>query len=275
MSEVAIPFVESVFHPSDFSQASERAFAHALAIALLRQTEFTILHAGDVVEEDWSRFPAVRATLERWQILEPGSPRSAVFRELSVGITKITAEGDPVKVSVRHVAKHQPDLIVLATEGRDGVSRWLRPSVAQRVARRSHSMTLFVPADGRGFVSLDDGHIELRRILVPLDHQTDAREALLRATRASETLGDEPVEIALLHVNGELPRLERPEGDAWHYSALALEGDVVGTILDEAERADLVVMATDGRDGFLDVFRGSVTERVVRGASCPVLAVPA
>ena len=275
MSEVTIPFVESVFHPSDFSQGSERAFAHALAIALLRQTEFTILHAGDVVEEDWSRFPAVRATLERWQILEPGSPRSAVFRELSVGITKITAEGDPVKVSVRHVAKHQPDLVVLATEGRDGVSRWLRPSVAQRVARRTGSMTLFVPADGRGFVSLDDGHIELRRILVPIDHQTDAREALLRATRASEALGDEPVEIALLHVNGELPWLERPEGDAWHYCDLTLEGDVVGTILDEAERADLVVMATDGRDGFLDVFRGSVTERVVRGASCPVLAVPA
>jgi nucleotide-binding universal stress UspA family protein len=34
-------------------------------------------------------------------------------------------------------------------------------------------------------------------------------------------------------------------------------------------------MATEGRQGFVDAVRGSVTERVVRGAPCPVLAVPA
>ena len=39
--------------------------------------------------------------------------------------------------------------------------------------------------------------------------------------------------------------------------------------------ADLIVMATDGRDGVLDAFRGSFTEQVVRRAPCPVLAVPA
>ncbi|HEX2928596.1 MAG TPA: universal stress protein [Candidatus Binatia bacterium] len=34
-------------------------------------------------------------------------------------------------------------------------------------------------------------------------------------------------------------------------------------------------MATEGRHGFVDAVRGSVTEQVVRGAPCPVLAVPA
>jgi nucleotide-binding universal stress UspA family protein len=34
-------------------------------------------------------------------------------------------------------------------------------------------------------------------------------------------------------------------------------------------------MATEGRHGFLDAVRGSTTERVLREAGCPVLAVPA
>ena len=46
-------------------------------------------------------------------------------------------------------------------------------------------------------------------------------------------------------------------------------------ILDAAQNADLIIMATEGRQGVLDAMRGSVTERVVRGADCPVLAVPA
>lgn len=271
-----VPFVESIFHPSDFSEASERAFVHALAIALLRKTQLTILHAGDLTQESWAQFPAVRRTLERWGLLEPDSPRSAVFRELSVGVVKINAAGNPVKVCLEHVAEQEPDLIVLTTEGREGVSRWLRPSVAQRVARRTRTMTLFVPAEGRGFVRLEDGFITMRRILLPVDSQTNAVEALQRATRICAALADEPVEITLLHVGGALPALERPEGDAWHFRELVFEeGDVVAKILEQAEHSDLVVMATDGRDGFLDVFRGSVTERVVREANCPVLAVPA
>ena len=41
-----VPLVDSVLHPTDFSSASDTAFAHALAIALIRKTKFTILHVG-------------------------------------------------------------------------------------------------------------------------------------------------------------------------------------------------------------------------------------
>jgi len=34
-------------------------------------------------------------------------------------------------------------------------------------------------------------------------------------------------------------------------------------------------MATDGRNGFLDALRGSHSERVLRSAPAPLLAVPA
>ena len=43
----------------------------------------------------------------------------------------------------------------------------------------------------------------------------------------------------------------------------------------EAERVDMIVMSTHGRTGLAHMLIGSVTERVLRRAHCPVLAVPA
>jgi nucleotide-binding universal stress UspA family protein len=39
--------------------------------------------------------------------------------------------------------------------------------------------------------------------------------------------------------------------------------------------ADLIVMGTHGRRGFRRLVLGSVAERVLRSASCPVLMIPA
>jgi nucleotide-binding universal stress UspA family protein len=41
----------------------------------------------------------------------------------------------------------------------------------------------------------------------------------------------------------------------------------------EEERADMIVMGTQGRSGLSRVLLGSVAERVIRLASCPVLTV--
>jgi nucleotide-binding universal stress UspA family protein len=43
--------------------------------------------------------------------------------------------------------------------------------------------------------------------------------------------------------------------------------------LAEAEQVDLFVMATAGRTGFSRLVMGSIAERVVRTASCPVLTI--
>lgn len=277
MSETpeTIPFVKSIFHPSDFSKASELAFVHALAVALIRNTELVIMHAGRGHLDDWSQFPPVRKTLESWNVLAPESSRSAVFEKLSVRVAKVSARGNPVQASIDHIEKQKPDLVVLATRGRHGLPRWLKPSVAQAIARRTSAMTLFVPRGCRGIVSID-GVIHLGRILLPVDHQPDVQEAVIRAVRAAEAFGDDAVEIVILHVNGRaLPQFHRPESRACMWKEVRREGDIVATILDAAQEADLIVMATEGRHGVFDALRGSVTERVVRGAPCPVLAVPA
>ena len=123
-------------------------------------------------------------------------------------------------------------------------------------------------------VSLD-GFTGLRRILIPVDHEPHAQEAVIRAVRAAEAFGDERVEIMLLHVNGRtLPQFDRSNSAACVWQELRRVGDVAPVILDVAQSADLIVMATAGRQGFVEAMRGSVTERVVRGAPCPVLAVP-
>jgi nucleotide-binding universal stress UspA family protein len=53
-------------------------------------------------------------------------------------------------------------------------------------------------------------------------------------------------------------------------------GEPAATIVDQAlaTRADLLVMATHGRSGFDRFFLGSVTEKVLRKAPCPVMTVP-
>lgn len=56
----------------------------------------------------------------------------------------------------------------------------------------------------------------------------------------------------------------------------ARPGSAVRAILDEAEslHADFIVLGTHGRGGLDRLVLGSVTEKVLRKASCPVLTVP-
>ncbi len=70
--------LESIFHPSDFSEASEVAFVHALKIALVAGAKLTMLHVEASPSAEWQDFPGVRDTLERWGLIPKGSPKSAV-----------------------------------------------------------------------------------------------------------------------------------------------------------------------------------------------------
>ena len=53
-------------------------------------------------------------------------------------------------------------------------------------------------------------------------------------------------------------------------------GDAASEILRQAieRKVDLIVMGTHGRTGLRHVLLGSVTEKIIRNASCPVLVVP-
>ena len=54
-------------------------------------------------------------------------------------------------------------------------------------------------------------------------------------------------------------------------------GQPFGAIVDCAEKegVDLIVMSSHGRSGLSRMLIGSVTDKILRGGSCPVLVVPA
>lgn len=274
------PLVHSVLHPTDFSEMSEAAFAHALAIALVRQTQLTLLHVADEGASSkavWTGFPAVRGTLERWGLLREGSPSNAVFDELGVLVKKVALRaGDPVKAILAWLDDEPADLIVLATRGKEGMPRWFQPSVAEQLARASKTMTLFVPRGARGLVDPSSGRLSMRRILIPVVREPNAGGTVIFASRVALLAGDGKVEINLLHVGHDRPELEVPDDPAWTWTTETRQGDVVAQILAAASETptDLIVMATAGRQGIFDALRGSTTEQVVRHAPCPVLAVP-
>ena len=139
----------------------------------------------------------------------------------------------------------------------------------------------------------------LRRILVATDFAESAERALACAVQLARRHG---AELVLVHVYMDLPaypeitagqvvaiyeeqrawieaaleRLARAaRGEGLLARAVLRTGPAASTIAETAkdEGADLLVVGTHGRSGLDRLILGSVAERVVRLASCPVLVV--
>jgi nucleotide-binding universal stress UspA family protein len=64
---------------TDFSEASDEAFAHALALALAYKHHFYLLHVKNPEREpEWSSFPQVRETIARWGAIDSDAAQSEV-----------------------------------------------------------------------------------------------------------------------------------------------------------------------------------------------------
>ena len=276
--EYSVPIIDGILHPSDFSAASEVAFAHALKAALIAQSELTVMHVSSSMTAEWTDFPGVRETLTRWGLLPPGSPRSAV-PALGIDVRKVIAhDDDPVKSVLAFLDRHRIDLIVLATHQHEGRSRWLQHSVSQPIARKAGQMTLFIPHGVDGFVSRQDGSVSLQNILIPIAPIPRAQPAIAAAVRLVHRLQCPAGTFTTLFVGdpGSAPAVRYPTVPGWQWNSIVQSGDVIDAIVRTASdmAADLIVMSTDGRHGFLDALRGSHSERVLRRTPCPLLAIP-
>ena len=276
---IDIPILQNIFHPSDFSQASETAFAHALTAALIAKAGLTILHVSPEHDTEWMEFPGVRSTLERWGLLPPNSLRSDVAK-LGIDVKKIKAvHRDPIESITAYLDTHATDLVVLATDQSKVTIPWLSQSTAVPIAQASRQMTLFVPKGVDGFVSPEDGSVSLKNILIPVAAEPSAQPAIQASVRMTSRLESSAGLFTLLHVGGEetMPDVLCPEVPGWQWNKTTRQGDVIDSICEAALEtdADLIVMTTDGRHGFLDALRGSHSERVLRRSPCPLLVIPA
>ena len=278
ITEAGFSLIQSVLHPTDFSEGSLVAFHHALKAAMLSKSKLTLLHVSTDGNSQWSQFPGVRETLERWGALPKGSPKAAVAT-LGIDACKIMAkQGEPVDAVVNYLEHNPTDLIVLATSKRDGRIPWLGKSVAEPVTRKAGEMTLLIPGDGEGFVSHQDGSINLNQILIPIARTPRPEPALNAVARLVQKWNCSEGTFVLLHVGNSntMPALRLPEVPGWTWQKELRTGEVIDEIIKAAQehKADLIALATDGRNGFLDAFRGSHSERILRYGVAPLLTIP-
>jgi nucleotide-binding universal stress UspA family protein len=269
----------SIFHPSDFSRASEIAFEHALRIALVTRSRLNVLHVAE--ESDYAAASsAVRNTLCRWGLLSPDSSDERLA-QLGIEVNKIVTSGvDPVTRCVDFLEQHPAELIVLAVHQHEGRVLWMRDRISEPISSQASEMTLFIPHGVAGFVSHADGSVALQNILVPVATTPRAEPALEAAGLMVGSMGLPGGTFHLLHAGRaeEAPQLRdfrAPEG--WEIERIVVEGEPVETILGTARAvsADMIAMTTDGPNGFLDALRGSTSSRVLRRTRCPVMSLPA
>lgn len=136
------------------------------------------------------------------------------------------------------------------------------------------------------------------RIVVPTDFSECAEEAFSLTQRVAKALGSE---VVLVHVFVAPPVYGEAMATAWEAvedaekwvaaeidrwaQRAAKNGIAVRTIMSTGpaaqviarvaieERADLIIIGTHGRGGVSRALLGSVADRVVRTAPCPVLTV--
>jgi universal stress protein A len=144
--------------------------------------------------------------------------------------------------------------------------------------------------------------IEIKTILAPTDFSAHSEQSVRYACRLAERLGSN---VHLLHVLSEIlpagpdpllmpvmpaqfyqdnedrakETLDALLKPSWGQPASVVKavrwGSPVESIVSYAldHRIDLIVIATHGRTGLSHVLLGSVAERIVREAPCPVLTI--
>ncbi|MEX2430916.1 MAG: universal stress protein [Dehalococcoidia bacterium] len=220
------------------------------------------------------------------------------LRNEGLSVETTVVEGSPAE-SIAGSAKKVPGtLTALSTHGRSGIGRWVLGSVTDKVIRLAEAPVLVVRAGETA-----PAPPRISNVILPLDGSETAEAALPHAVAAAKALG---ASLTLLRsisplvygdtfadyvpamyedlaaemdaeVRGYLGRMaERARGQGVRdVEEHAVDGYAANAILDEMGTAGdrMVVMATHGRMGIERWVLGSVTDRVVRHGSGPVLVV--
>ncbi len=268
----------TIAHTTDLRDEEACAFTHAVALARHSCSKLVSLHANDD-EAAEARMPQAVALLKRWQAL-PSEAVAGDEQKLGMLHERILDNccDDPVDTLVRAVKNAQPQLVISATHGREGLARTMIGSVAEAVALHVAVPMLLMPVDCHAFVSEETGRVTLQRILVAAGDPVAAEAGALHALWLADLAGASELDIELLHVKdgAAAPSLRLPERSGVRFHLESVDGPIDTALPQRARtmRADVIVMATRGHDSLRDSLLGSHAERVSRRAPCPVLTVP-
>jgi len=298
--------------PLDGSALSETVLPHAVAMARATSSALALLRVvpslGTIERRAWPGSTAVaqpRGTEHEFQLARTylreiaGHLRGDGF-EVSTHIL----EGNPAAEIIDYSRNDATvTMVAMATHGRSGISRCVFGSVAEKVLHAATKPLLLVhaPADAPRVLP----RVEYHTILVPLDGSTFAEQALGLAEEMAQDTQARLLLVAVVPPNEDLDVaeaglvplwvMEKRQGaafavehalvdDVQKLAAIGLDvrmkiahGQPAEEILQVAahEQADLIVMATHGRDGLARLWMGSVASRVVHSTTGAVLLMRA
>ena len=223
---------------------------------------------------------------------------AAEMRARGIQVDTVVKQGDPADVLVEEADKLDGTIISMCTHGRSGVGRWVLGSVTDKIVRAEQHAILITRAHESELPPT------INRVVLPLDGSKLSEMALPHAVEMAKALGtgvtvlravspspygEAYAEYTPLPANDQLNAEMEVEARGYvgakvdEVKAAGVEdvnGEVAigspGTVvLDKAgESGDvLVAMATHGRSGVARWLLGSVTDRVVRHSSGPVLVI--
>ena len=284
--------VRRILWPTDFSDCASAALDHAVRMASLHQASLHLLHVAVLGDEDPFQPPGlpdreqVLSRLDRAPSREAG-PRvaaGAAAPEIRHHLRRAHAAAPEI---LRFIAEKDVDVVVIGGHGQHGFRRSFLGSVAEEVVRLAACPVLTV----RGAL---ETHAGSGAVAVPIDFSEHSAVAL-RAANGLAAVHDSRLD--LLHVVEPVtgPRgpgsrtasrdritdrlaefadeaLGRPRVE---YRVEVIEGIAAASITAYAagSPAELIVIATHGLTGQRHFLLGSVTEKVVRTAACPVLTI--
>jgi nucleotide-binding universal stress UspA family protein/quercetin dioxygenase-like cupin family protein len=135
--------IQTILHPTDFSESSRAAFQTACTLARANQAGLVVLHV---------MMPSVSKLLQAPPAdpLRPaGARHSSSFpwpqpSDPGIRVEHRLAEGDPAEETLRLAEALRCNLIVMGSHGRTGLSRLLTGSVAEEVLRKASCPVLVV-----------------------------------------------------------------------------------------------------------------------------------
>jgi nucleotide-binding universal stress UspA family protein len=301
-----MPASTQILFPTDFSIYANYAFNYAIGLAKKRGGTVHLLHVLDVNLFTLGSGNGIWLAGSDMERVEQAMTEHAETRlnhladsaaQHGVVAKQHIMKGNPGQAISQQAASLGCGLIVLATHGRSGLDHIVFGSTAERVMRESPIPVLAVKHPEHEFVDRLDLEIELKRVLFPTDFSPYSEKGLPYATHLCKEFG---ATLVIAHINDlplilpeYLPELSTsPTQDLEQYGLESLEriaGGVteapvetiqatgrphteIAKLVDE-QNIDLVVMPTHGRTGISHLLLGSVAEKVIRAANCPVLTV--